>query len=128
MKRQTTIKALVASLALTGLGLASAQEQLRTQLQDPLRTQDQLQDRDRIYRDDLLSEQERNALTERLRLARTEQERERIRLEHREKMDMRLRAMNQVQNPAPASSGMGMGNPGKGQGPMIIRPKGTGRQ
>lgn len=126
MKRQTTIKALVASLALTGLGLASAQDQLRTQIQDPLRTQDQLQDRDRIYRDDLLSEQERNAYIERLRLARTEQERERIRLEHREKMDMRLRAMNQVQNPAPAGSGMG--HPGKGQGSMILRPKGTGRQ
>jgi biopolymer transport protein ExbB/TolQ len=107
MKKQILINALVAGLALTGVGIASAADQVQTKDQlklqdkdqlklqdkdkDMLKDQDRLRDQDRIYADELLTAQERTAYRERIRLAKTEQERERIRAEHRAQMDARAK-------------------------------------
>ena len=101
MKKQSVINALVLTLALGGVGMASAQDRLKTQDKDQLKTQDkdllktqdrdQLRDQDRLYADELMTDQERTTLRERLRLAKTEQERARIREEHRLQMDARAK-------------------------------------
>ncbi len=101
MKKRSVINAVVLTLALGGVGMASAQDQLKTQDKDQLKTQDkdllktqdrdQLRDQDRLYADELMTDQERATLRERLRLARTEQERARIREEHRLQMDARAK-------------------------------------
>ena len=94
MTLSTKQKTVIACLALVGCGLGHAQT---GPTPSTVQTQslEQLKNRENIYHGELLSEQERNAYLERLRLAKTEQEREQIRLEHREKMDLRLRALNQ---------------------------------
>ena len=104
---QKTITAAVLLAATATLAHAQTTTQSTTQLQ----TQEMLQNREAIYRGDLMSEQERQAYMERLRQAKTEQERERIRLEHREQMDQRVRALNQNRNTN--STGQG-GAPGAG--------------
>jgi thermostable 8-oxoguanine DNA glycosylase len=125
MKTHTLLKTLTLCVALTGLSATMAQEASKTQDQDQLKTQnkDPLREQDRIYRDDLMTAQERSAYLERLRLAKTEQERERIRQEHREKMDLRLRALNQHKA---APSGSGMGKNMGGNGPIILPKQGGG--
>jgi len=123
MKTSIHGKALIASLALTGLGLVQAQTAPPVQNAVQTQLQEQIQSRESIYHGELMSEQERNAYLERLRLAKTEQEREQIRLEHREKMDLRLRALNQNRNATPAAPGTG-----KGQGagvPILPKPGGA---
>jgi hypothetical protein len=121
MKKSIHREVLIASLALTGLGLAQAQSTPPAQNTVQTQLQEQLQSRDTIYHGELLSEQERNAYLERLRLAKTEQEREQIRQEHREKMDLRLRALKQNREATPVAPGAGQGQ-GQGSG-VIILPK-----
>jgi hypothetical protein len=129
MKNRTSIKTAVAALALSALGTVLAQDMNRNLTEEQLRTQQQmqlqLQEHNRIYGHELMSQEERNAYMERLRLASGEQERERIRNEHRERMDLRKRALNGVGNRgAGAGAGGGMG----GKSPVIIPgPRGGGR-
>jgi hypothetical protein len=105
MKQQGLIKALIVATSLAGLGIgvASAQDKLKTQ--DQLKTQDmtqskdmdkdwdQLRDQDRlyIYGSELMTEQERSTLRDRMRATKTLQERDRIRAEHRLQMDARAK-------------------------------------
>ncbi len=111
MKKFLLIKACAASLALCGMGLAGATDQLKTQDRlhmedkDVARDQDQLRDRDRdqIYLGTLMTPEERSAYMERLRLAKTEQERARIREQHRTEMDARAKER-------------GISSPSEGQG------------
>lgn len=122
-------KTLIACLALGGWGLSHAQtppapQPVQTQSTVQTQSQEQLKNRETLYHGELLSEQERNAYMERMRLAKTEQEREQIRLEHREKMDLRLRALNQ--NKA-TPSGSGMGKNQGGHAPIILPKQGAGR-
>lgn len=126
MKTHTILRTLALSVALTGVSATMAQDPLKTQNKDQLKTQDkdQLRDQDRIYGDELMTAQEREAYRERMRLAKTEQEREQIRQEHREKMDLRQRALNQ-NKASPAGSGM-CKNQG-GHGPIILPKHGAGR-
>lgn len=94
-------RALLLSLALFTTGAALAQTSPATVTnQNSVRTETQ----ERIYREDLMSEQERLRYLERLRLARSEDERERIRLEHQERMDLRLRAIGQAQSSTPVQT------------------------
>lgn len=129
MKNRTSIKTAVAALALSALGTVLAQDMNRNLTEEQLRTQQQmqlqLQEHNRIYGHELMSQEERNVYMERLRLASSEQERERIRNEHRERMDLRKRALNGVGNRgAGAGAGGGMG----GKSPVIIPgPRGGGR-
>lgn len=123
MKRSIRYKVLIASLALSAVGLSQAQSTPPAQNTVQTQLQEQVQSRETLYHGELMSEQERNAYLERLRLAKTEQEREQIRLEHREKMDLRLRALNQNRNATPAAPGAG-----KGQGagvPILPKPGGA---
>lgn len=122
MKHNTTIKTALTALALGALGTVMAQDLNRSLTQEPLRTQTEWQERDRIYGEEFMSEEERNIYRERLRLAHTEQERERIRNEHREHMDLRRRALNQVQTGEGKTRGAG------GSPPIIIPgSRGSGR-
>lgn len=129
MKNRTSIKTAVAALALSALGTVLAQDMNRNLTEEQLRTQQQmqlqLQEHNRIYGHELMSQEERNVYMERLRLASNEQQRERIRNEHRERMDLRKRALNGVGNRgAGAGAGGGMG----GKSPVIIPgPRGGGR-
>ncbi|WP_291009256.1 hypothetical protein [Hydrogenophaga sp.] len=129
MKHSNFAKATLLTLALTGLGSALAQDQLRTQEQ--LQTQDMRQLRDKIYAHDYMTQRERDAYLERIRLARTEQEREQVRLQHREQMDLRLRNMQQNKNAMPGT-GMqggsgGMGGHQGGQPMLMPKRQGSGR-
>lgn len=123
MTLSTKQKTLIACLALVGCGLGHAQTG-PTPTTVQTQSLEQLKNRENIYHGELLSEQERNAYLERLRLAKTEHEREQIRLEHREKMDLRLRALNQ--NKA-SPSGTGMGKNQGGHAPIILPKQGAGR-
>lgn len=96
MKHRNTFNICLTALALGALGTAMAQDPNRSLTPEPLRSQAQWQERERIYGEELMSEEERNVYRERLRLAHTEEERERIRHAHREHMDLRWRALNQV--------------------------------
>ena len=111
MKRHTFIKTAVTLLAMGRLGITSAQTPIAAQ--------------DRIRGYELMSDQERNAHLERLRLAQTEQERERIRQEHRDKMELRMRAIKNTQGRG-ADAGAGAGTatgPASGmqKSPIILR-------
>jgi hypothetical protein len=110
-------------LALTLAVAATANAQTATPVQTQTADQLQTQAREQIYRGELLSEQERNAYMERMRLAKTEQEREQIRQEHREKMDARQRNTHQ-NKPSPQGSGMGK-NQGS-NGPILLPKQGGG--
>lgn len=86
----------------------------------PARDQDrdrtQLQDQDRIFGSQLMTEQERQQYRERMRNARTEQERERYRLEHHGRMQARARERGlTLPDDPPRQGGMG-GAPGGGPG------------
>lgn len=127
MKKQTLIKTLVLALSLSGVGMVSAQDQMKTQDKDQLKTQDkdklktqdkdQLRDQDRLYADELMTDQERTTLRERLRLAKTEQERTRIREEHRVQMDTRAKERGVViKNPAGAAQAGSSNGSGAGGG------------
>jgi hypothetical protein len=119
MKHSRLAKATLLSLALTGVGSTLAQDQLRSQ--------DMLQLREQIYANDYMTQRERDAYLERMRLARTEQERERIRQQHREQMDQRMRGIQQHRDGMP---GKGMqGGPGRMGGQPILLPnrQGVGR-
>lgn len=101
MKKHILISALAGSLALAGVGMAMAADQVQTkdrlhttdkdalQIKDKLqdKDQDRLMDRDQIYLGSLMTPAERAAYLERLRLAKTEQEREQIRAQHRIQME-----------------------------------------
>lgn len=115
-------KTLTAAL-LMAAAATLAQAQTTTQTTTQLQTQEMLQNREAIYHGELMSEQERRAYMERLRLAKTEQEREQIRLEHREKMDALQRNMHQKQ-PMPQGSGMGKNH--GGNAPIILPKPGAG--
>lgn len=110
MQRHLFIKTALVALAVGGLGIASAQIPVANQ--------------DRIRGYELMSDEERNAYLERLRLAKTEQERERIRQEHQDKMELRMRAINSTQG---GTSGPGTG-PASGmqKKPQIILRKKSG--
>lgn len=64
MKNQTSIKTALAALALSALGTALAQDMNRNLTEEQLRTQQQmqlqLQDHNRIYGHELMSQEERN--------------------------------------------------------------------
>lgn len=113
MNKQKMVKALIVAVSLAGMGMgvASAEDQLKTkdQLktqdkdmlkdkdmtkdQDMDKDQDRLRDQDRlyIYGYELMSDQERDAHRARMRAAKTMQERDRIRAEHRVQMDARAK-------------------------------------
>jgi hypothetical protein len=103
MNTHKAIRMAVATLALTGLGAAVAQDTLRTQDRDQI--MDQLRDRDGLPGAQLMTQQERSAYMERLRLAKTEQERERIRNEFQSKVELRERALNWRDGKSPDASG-----------------------
>jgi hypothetical protein len=123
MKQSSLIKALIvaASLSGMGLGIAMAQDQLKTQ--DQLRTQDMDKDQDRLRDQDrqyifgyeLMTDQERNAHRERMLAAKTLQERDRIRAEHRVQMEARAKERGvpiihrDGRGPASGPSGAGTG-------------------
>jgi hypothetical protein len=129
MKQSTFAKATLLAMALAGLVPALAQDPLRRQ--DQLHTQDMQQLRDQIYAHDFMTQRERDAYLERMRLARTEQERERIRQQHREQMDVRLQAMQQHMNGMPGAGRHG--GPGRtggheaGQPMPLPKRSGSGR-
>lgn len=118
MKKQTLIKTLVLALSLSGVGMVSAQDQMKTQDKDQLKTQDKdkLRDQDRLYADELMTDQERTTLRERLRLAKTEQERARIREEHRVLMDARAKERGVTIKKEPAKAGSSNGSSGGSSG------------
>jgi hypothetical protein len=122
MTTRTFIKTLTLCIAITGASASMAQDLQKTQ--DMTQTMDQQRDQDRIYSYEHMTDQERAAYRERMRLAKTEQEREQIRAEHREKMDLRMRSQNQ-NKPVPSGNGMGK-NPG-GNAPIIPPKSGSGR-
>jgi len=129
MKNHTSIKTALAALALSALGTALAQDMNRSLTEEQLRTQQQmqlqLQDHNRIYGHELMSQEERHVYMERLRQASNEQERERMRNEHRERMDLRKRALSGVGN---RGAGTGAGGGMGGKSPVIIPgPRGGGR-
>lgn len=123
MKLSTFTKATVLTLALSGLGPAMAQDQLRTQ------DQDMLQLRDQIPGYDYMTQRERETFMERMRLAKTDQERERIRQEHREQMDMRTRSINYTrEGGASVGPGAGPASGMNGRPPILLPKKGGARR
>lgn len=114
MKKRTVLKALVLALSVSGAGLVAAQDQLKTQDKD----QDRLRDQDglSIYGYELMTEQERTALRERMRATKTQQERERIWAEHRVPMDARAKERGVAIVHRDGSSGASQGSSGSGSG------------
>jgi len=87
-----TITALAGALVFTtGLALAADQDQMRTQDQTMSQTQDKTQIQDQIYGSQLMTQQERNEYSSRMRSAKTVQEQEQIRADHHEQMKVRAR-------------------------------------
>lgn len=89
---------------------ASADDMDRTRDMDQMRTMDQ--DREMIYGSQLMTEQERNAYRERIRMAKTNEERERIRAEHHKEMLARAKERGVTlpeEPPMKGGKGMGMG-------------------
>lgn len=99
MKKTYLTQALILAAVMGGAGMAAAQDQLKTQDKDQLKTQDMDKDQDRlrdqdrlyIYGYELMTDQERDTLRERMRATKTLQERDRIRAEHRVQMDARAK-------------------------------------
>src|SRR3989344_5573541 len=73
-------------------------------------------DQNQIYGSQLMTQQERNEYSNRMRAAKTEQEREQIRKEHHEQMKIRAKEKGVTLPDEPPARGRGMG-PGKGMGP-----------
>ncbi|MBE0621299.1 MAG: hypothetical protein IH605_11955, partial [Burkholderiales bacterium] len=71
-------------------------------------------DQQQIYGSQLMTQQERNEYSARMRAAKTAAEREQIRLEHHAQMTERARARGMTLPDEP--SGRGRGGPGMGQG------------
>jgi len=117
MKKHLWIKALALTVSLAGVGMAVAQDQPRTQEQLKTQDQDQLRDQDRIYAHELMTDAERAAYRERIRLAKTMQERERTRSEHRIQMDARAKERGVViMHGGPGAPGGTPGGSGSGSG------------
>lgn len=105
--RTTLAVALLTALAAPVL----AQEQTRTEQQTQTRTQEQ------VYGSQLMTQQERNEYSARMRAAKTEQERERIRAEHHKQMQVRAKERGVTLPDEPPARGGGMGPGGGGMGP-----------
>jgi hypothetical protein len=126
MKRTLLHAALLAAIlpAFGAVAYAADQDQDRLRDQDRLETPDQTRDQDRlrtrdqdqVYGSQLMTQEERNAYSERMRAAKTEQEREQIRKEHHEQMKVRAKEKGVTLPDEPPARGRGMG-PGKGMGP-----------
>lgn len=125
MKAKTLTQALIVafSLAGVGMGVASAedklktQDQLKTQDKDMDKDQDRLRDQDRlvIYGYELMTDAERDAHRARMRAAKTMQERDRIRAEHRVQMDARAKERGmQIKHRDGEASGGASGGTGAG--------------
>jgi len=115
MKRTTGIVlGLALALGAGGAWVAApawADDMDRTHDMDQMRTMDQ--DRDMIYGSQLMTEQERTAYRERIRMATTEQEREQIRAEHHTQMLARAKERGVTlpdEPPMQGGKGMGMGS------------------
>lgn len=108
-----------ASTLVVSLGLAlgiPAQALAQTQTQST--QQIQMQEGERIYGSELMTQQERAEYQSRMRAAKTEQEREAIRLEHHNEMQARAKAQGKTLPDAPpADRGPGMGPGGGGMAP-----------
>jgi len=79
----------------------------------------QVQKREQIYGSQMMTQQERNEHSAKLRAAKTEQEREQIRQEHHKQMQVRAkeRGVTLPDEPTPGGKGAGKGSaPGKGSG------------
>ena len=80
----------------------------------------QMQDHDRIYGSELMTQEERNQYQTQMRALQTEEEREAFRIEHHEKMQERARAQGKTLPDEPLENrgpGMGPGtSPGMGPG------------
>lgn len=118
MNIRKTVAMLAVAVPLTGLvSVTGAQTTARDQSKNQTRDQTQ----QRIYGSQMMTQQERNDYSTRMRAAKTEQERERIRTEHHDQMQERAKARGVTlpdQPPAKARSSTGgaMG-PGGGMGP-----------
>lgn len=106
----------VSMLALS-LGMALAAPTFAADpARDQTRTTQQMQDQDRIYGSEMMTQQERYEYQTRMRALKTEPEREAFRLEHHKQMQERAKAMGKtLPDMPPAGYGPGMG-PGMGSG------------
>jgi Na+-transporting NADH:ubiquinone oxidoreductase subunit NqrC len=119
LKKTLTVSALTGVLVF-GTGLALADDQDRTRLQDRDQTKSKVQDQDRIFGSQLMTKQERNEYRNRMRSAKTPQEREQIRAEHHERMQARAkeRGVTLPDNPPPRGGSFRQGGgmaPGGGK-------------
>ncbi len=99
------------------------------------RVQSEVQQQDRIYGSELMTEQERNEYRDRMRSMQTEEERAALRAAHHEEMRKRAAAMGKELPEAPPASpgqkgkksqGAMHGTPGYGPGPGGGNPRGNG--
>ncbi len=106
----------ILALAVAGLaGAATAQP-----VAEPLQTQQQVQQHERIYGYELMTPEERQAHREAMRHAKTREERDRIRAEHHQRMQQRAkeRGITLPDEPPMRGLGGGMGpRPDAGMGP-----------
>lgn len=132
MNRLKLIGTLLAATLVTASGQALAEDRTRdrditrdqTQDRDDRseqkrdRDQDRVQDQQRIFGSQLMTEQERNEHRLRMRAARTAEEREQIRAEHHAQMMLRAkeRGVTLPDEPPPRGMGRGMGPGGGGPG------------
>jgi hypothetical protein len=107
MKRTLIYAAVIAALLPVMVSVANAADQ----------DKDQIQDR-QIYGSQLMTQQERNEYSNRMRNAKTEQEREQIRKQHHEQMQIRAKEKGVTLPDEPPARGMGRGmRPSGGMGP-----------
>lgn len=108
--KHVTILALSLGMALSASAFAA------DPARDQTRTTQQMQDQERIYGSEMMTQQERYEYQTRMRALNTEQEREAFRLEHHKAMQARAKAMGKtLPDMPPAGYGPGMG-PGMGPG------------
>ena len=95
----------------------AASTQAADQVRDQTRASEQVQDRERVYGSELMTQQERLEYHNRMRLLKTEQERQAFQLEHHKLMQERARAQGKtLPDMPPAGMGPGMMGPGMGPG------------
>jgi type II secretory pathway pseudopilin PulG len=117
-----------------------AEEQVRQQERAEQKAQDtaqsrqreQVREQERVYGSQLMTQEERNAYRQRMRVAKTMEEREQVRAEHHAAMQVRAkeRGVTLPEEPPPMGSGKGRGmGPGGGTGPGMgggMGPRGPG--
>ena len=105
------------SLFITMAASVQAADQVRDQVRDQTRATEQIQDRERVYGSELMTQQERLEYHNRMRLLKTEQELQAFQLEHHKLMQERARAQGKnLPDMPPAGMGPGMMGPGMGPG------------